>query len=101
MQQSMFAAPVAPASFQVRVVWVSPIDRMARLGVGDTHYDVHEGQPAPVSGPLGLALVERLKVALQDAEEIERDRKKRMGQRNRRFVPRGVPVAQVEHQDGG
>lgn len=66
VQTQLFAEP-PPADIDVRVVWVSLIDRMARLGVGDTHYDVHEGQPMPARGRLGRALEAGLRRAFAEA----------------------------------
>lgn len=67
VQTQLFAEP-PPADVEVRVVWVSLVDRMARLGVGDAHYDVHEGRPIPARGRLARALEAGLQRAFREAE---------------------------------
>ena len=68
MVQPQLFAESPPVDVEVRVVWVSLIERMARLGVGDTHYDVHEGRPVPARGRLARALELGLQRAFREAE---------------------------------
>ena len=63
VQEQLFA----DVEVDVRVVWVSLIDRMARLAVGGAYYEVHEGQAAPARGRLGRALEAALRRALREA----------------------------------